>query len=124
VVISKSLGSFVVLDAFNNLFADSQEAEQVGLRTTDLYFFANQCALLELGRIDGVPARVPERTGFAAPVSGSPIHLLKRWAQAGRAEGNLQGPIRPKQILAFSDPSDILSIRCPNFAIRAAPTSP
>jgi len=116
VVISESLGSFVVLDAFNNLFEDAPVAEQVGLRTMDLYFFANQFALLQLGRIDGVPTRTEGGPGFVTPITGaSPIDLLKRWAQAVRGGGKLEGELRPKQILAFSDPSDILTYRVPKL---------
>jgi hypothetical protein len=116
VVISESLGSFVVLDAFNNLFEDSKSAEQVGLRTTDLYFFANQFALLQLGRIDGLPAKTEGGPGLSAPVvEVSPIDLLKRWAQTRRSGGKLEGELRPKQVLAFSDPSDILTYRVPKL---------
>lgn len=116
VVIAESLGSFVVLDAFNNLFEDSNSAEQVGLRTMDLYFFSNQFALLELGRIDGVPAQTEEGRALAASIGGpTPIDLLKRWAQSGRITAKLAGEARPKQILAFSDPSDILTYRVPKL---------
>jgi hypothetical protein len=116
VVISESLGSFVVLDAFNNLFEDAPAAQQVEDRTFDLYFFANQFSLLQLGRIDGFPTRTVGGPGLSAPIiDPSPVDLLKRWAQTGRGGGKLAGELRLKQVLAFSDPSDILTYRVPKI---------
>lgn len=124
VVISESLGSFVVLDAFGNVSADSPEAQSVGERTADLYFFANQYALLELGRIHGVPESWTTATGSftqplleAAPAPGAASalpHLLRRWA-ASRPQGPLELVGRPKQVIAFSDPSDLLTYVVPKL---------
>ena len=105
VVISESLGSFVVLDAFNNLFEDSSAAQRVGERAADLYFFANQFALLELARIDAVAA------AHLAP-STSPVHLLRRWALS---RPGAEAARRPKQVIAFSDPSDLLTYPVPKM---------
>jgi hypothetical protein len=115
VVISESLGSFVVLDAFANIFEDSRAGEAVGERTADLYFFANQFALLQLGRIDeGPAAQTIEGTPRPVPAPerpASPVDLLRLWATAGPLE--FQG--RPKQVIAFSDPSDLLTYPVPKL---------
>jgi hypothetical protein len=116
VVISESLGSFVVLDAFGNLFEDSQEAQRVGARTADIYFFANQFALLQLGRIDGP---YPAGAHPAAPLPAAPpVHLLRRWAQSGGARadsGKLGVAPKLKQVISFSDPSDFLTFPVPKL---------
>jgi hypothetical protein len=113
VVISESLGSFVVLDAFHDLVG-SPAAARVGARAADLYFFANQFSLLQLGRIDGLAG--PGKLG--APLETvSPVDLLQQWARSGRpAEGGKLGvAVRPKQVIAFSDPSDFLTFPVPKL---------
>jgi hypothetical protein len=106
VVIAESLGSFVVLDAFGDLFNDSPDARQVGEQTADLYFFANQFALLELGRISGIPE------GATDAVRPSPLELLLQWASSGKITETTG---RLKQVIAFSDPSDLLTYRVPKL---------
>ena len=132
VVVSESLGSFVVLDAFAE-----RRSGVVGVmqRTADLYFFANQFALLELARIEGIPLRptpprgpapVRGRTymasvtdGPTAPVAPSPLGALAMWAGSEAGAGrDLVAQAAPvagleKQIVAFSDPSDLLTYRVP-----------
>jgi hypothetical protein len=116
VVISESLGSFVVLDAFGNL--DSTAAQRVGARTADLYFLANQYSLLQLGRIDGLTHEGPGGK-LGAPIPGdSPVDLLLRWAQTGHAVspgGKFGVAPRLKQVIAFSDPSDLLTFPVPKL---------
>lgn len=107
VVISESLGSFAVLDAFNNLFEDSRAAQRVGERAPDLYFFANQFALLELARIER-----PQESAAALAPGTSPVHLLRRWALSGPG---VEATRRPKQVIAFSDPSDLLTYSVPKL---------
>jgi hypothetical protein len=112
VVVSESLGSFVVLDAFGDLFGDSHEARSVGERTADLYFFANQFALLELARIGGISdGRARTVEGAGVPVV-SPLDLLRSWALSGSP---LETVGRLKQVVAFSDPSDLLTFRVPKL---------
>lgn len=114
VVMAESLGSFVVLDAM-----DSKPAvADVMARTDYVYFLANQVALLELARIQGVPTVISpkgegeypdlvEATG-PATVRPSPYAMLKRWGQQSHNLIN-----HPRQIIAFSDPSDVLTYRVP-----------
>lgn len=114
VVMSESLGSFIVLDAMDI----SPSVKDVVGRSDSLYFFANQVPLLELARIEGLPDQLPGLdkraqvpAGLPTPSSTqSPMSTLRNWA----AGVNLVD--RPKQIIAFSDPSDILTYPMPPIA--------
>jgi len=120
VVVSESLGSFVVIDAAANTDGESPRAQAIVTRTSDLYFFANQFRLLELGRIAGLPS--PAGTGNlqlqpalpAPPRERSPMEMLQDWAtpMAGLIA---EAPPRPKQVIAFSDPSDLLTFTVPQL---------
>ena len=94
VVMSESLGSFVVLDAMDTKPA----VADVMSRTDYLYFFANQVALLELARLQGLPASVaPTRSGTAVtPPRPSPYRMLVRWGSNG---GNTLQSTRPDRLL-------------------------
>ncbi len=126
IVISESLGSFVVLDAYRN---DGAVTEYLD-RTDHLYFFANQFALLELGRIGltrpkpGRPDRAPAFISDALEVPATPFEGLQQWAKrsgpdlapegrapAGESLGGRDS--RPRQIIAFNDPSDLLTYDVP-----------
>ena len=120
VIVSESLGSFVVLDAF----AERRRSVTAVLdRTADLYFFANQFALLELARIDGIPPSshiAPSAVGQPArPAAGvapaSPLGALSDWAHKPSAQLVSATAGLEKQIIAFSDPSDILSFNVPRL---------
>jgi hypothetical protein len=120
VVVSESLGSFVVLDAASNAHGDAPRAHEVVSRTSDLWFLANQFGLLELARIEGLSAHPQADALLAAnaapPVKEpSPMQILRDWAaQAGDGGGSLAAP-RTRQVVAFSDPSDILTFGVPNL---------
>jgi hypothetical protein len=93
VVVAESLGSFIVFDAYAH--AKTRVCSVLD-ETAHVYFFANQLALLELARLSEP----------AAP-SILPLSLhqaLSRWANASQ---------ELKQIIAFSDPSDLLTFRVP-----------
>ena len=121
VVVSESLGSFVVLDAL----AERRGSVAALLdRTADLYFFANQFQLLELARIEGIPpatAITPSTVGSPPTVPAgmappSPLEALVAWARkdtvtAQAAPGAVAG--LEKQVVAFSDPSDLLTFNVP-----------
>ena len=112
-VVAESLGAFVVLDAA----AVCGRAREVMDSACDLWLFANQFPLLELARV----AHLHSGEEAAAPAAASTQWrgLLHRWATAPRA-----GPAisRPRQILAFSDPSDALTWLVPK--LPAAPGEP
>ena len=112
VVMSESLGSFVVMDAMTS----SQAVRNFVRDSDDLYFFANQFALLELGRIDRLkPVPTPSESvslSAAVPLSppNSPFAQLRDWASGGHELRE-----SPKQIIAFSDPSDLLTYPVPRI---------
>ncbi|MBV8682301.1 MAG: hypothetical protein JO111_05465 [Caulobacteraceae bacterium] len=112
-VVAESLGAFVVLDAA----AVCGRAREVMDSACDIWLFANQFPLLELARV----AHLHSGAGAAAPAAATPqLHgLLHRWATAPRA-GLVMS--RPRQVLAFSDPSDALTWLVPKLA--AAPEEP
>lgn len=123
VVISESLGSFVVLDAYSR---NEPSVRAVLDATHNLYFFANQFSLLELARIEGLPSEAhavradaslsahPAGAGVAAEAA-SPLRALQAWASAPSPAGFLPSRSGVKQIVAFSDPSDALTFRVPDF---------
>ncbi|MGI8839541.1 MAG: hypothetical protein ACR2F8_01950 [Caulobacteraceae bacterium] len=115
VVVAESLGSFVVLDAAGH--ADAPRAREVVAATSDLYFFANQFALLELGRVSGLPtAAQPDlaRPAFAAPAPEiSPFAVLSKWSTGPAIRPELAASPQPRQVIAFSDPSDMLTYDVP-----------
>jgi hypothetical protein len=116
VLMAESLGSFVVMDA---IAAGSPAAEEMVIdRTDDIYFFANQFALLELGRVE-IPSG-PVRTPGAAreDCAGRPetaLEVLCRWGRqpTARAATAALPAERRRQIVAFSDPSDLLTYVVP-----------
>jgi hypothetical protein len=103
VLITESLGSFVVLDA---LSADTPAVESYLAGSRIIYFFANQFALLEFARIANLP------DGTATPAAGpepSPLEQLQTLART-------ETPGRRRlQIVALSDPSDMLTYRVPQI---------
>lgn len=157
VVVAESLGSFVVLDAYGDGEGAGEragEGEGAGAgagkaqgragqkgavaavldQTHNLYFFANQFALLELGRIRIVPpppggsgeqgisaARDGGQAAEQAPAPVSPLDALKSWGAgpAARVPAAAEPPApaaaaaRPRQVIALSDPSDMLTYRVP-----------
>jgi hypothetical protein len=107
VVVAESLGSFVVLDAA----AMRMPAVRRTLdRTGNLYFFANQFALLSLARIEDldVTGVSPEAVPTARP-EPSPLRAMEALS---RKPSGLEA-VKPVQIVAFSDPSDLLTFCVP-----------
>lgn len=144
VIISHSLGAFLLMDTFATAAADARFYRQGGadncrpntkatlsdLQTTGgtaaeaairsrnsqsfcliltnsnyLYFFANQFALLELARAQGL-------SDFASKTTTGPVacgDALSLWAGCGIH------PTGEKQIVAFSDPGDILTFKVPKI---------
>ncbi|UAL10105.1 hypothetical protein [Caulobacter segnis] len=130
VIVSESLGSFVVMDAFASSKPTSS-VRDVMQRTYDLYFFANQFALLELARIEGldsgaVPLPIkashsPDAVTVVSPVNDadsasipavSPFSALREWASPPRGSGGAQ---HIRQIIAFNDPNDALTYEVPEI---------
>ena len=118
VVISESLGSFAVMDAYEHVDAPHNAVRDVLDRTYLLYFFANQFALLELARVEGLPGfSVSADIADGAPApSASPLKALEHWAQhQSHTErfSESDHSVRVSQIIAFNDPSDLLTFDVP-----------
>lgn len=128
VVVSASLGSFAVLDSFAR---GSPSVRAIMERTYNLYFLANQLALLELARVQDVPDAA-SNVDWSKPAGGSatplvaprsvhpvsPVAALKLWASTGNqplSNNGRPGPSQLKQIIAFSDPSDALTFEVPKI---------
>jgi hypothetical protein len=123
IVVSESLGSFAVLDAMKDPHPGVRSFLE---RTADLYFFANQFALLELARLDGIGAEgavgAEEAAIEEAPEERSVLGVLEELGPVRLAANALEAfpagvePVEPRQVIAFSDPSDMLSWRVPKLA--------
>lgn len=115
-VISESLGSFVVLDALSAEVGIPGPVDIALDRSASLYFFANQIALLELGRLTGIEECNASSTDALRSTAGAeaptPMSALTAWATTQSVRS---GRATPRQIIAFSDPSDLLSWRVPEI---------
>ena len=138
VLASESLGSFIVMDALE--YADQpptlmEAAEQdrvqalsrVMHRTADIYFFANQFPLLELARVHKLPPspdnnQAPPAAGGATPAPVVSVGALSAWARPQISKAPREGMPTALQIVAFSDPSDVLTYYVPQ--IPHAPDGP
>jgi hypothetical protein len=117
VVIAESLGSFVILDA---LVEGKPNVESVLKETEDIYFFANQIALLELARLSKLPPPGPEEVQKGSRNDKSLFGALSRVggytksvSRDQQSDDKKTGP--EKQIIAFSDPSDLLTYHVPEI---------
>ena len=118
VVVSHSLGSYLVFSTLNlgetPASADAQAgsaeedaaARHILERTSLVYFFANQVPLLELAGIE-------KPSGSVAPQAAATLsaHMLK-WKELRQA---FAGGNKPPQIVAWSDPSDLLPSAFPGL---------
>ncbi len=111
--------------------AENQALQYVAERTSLIYFFANQVPILELANLEPdssppppAPApdnkAVPQAASTSVPSDSAPSEtaLISQWAQVHAAfeqrlhpgDANAQTKM---QIVAFSDPSDLLTWRVP-----------
>jgi len=107
VIITESLGSFLMFDAMKRDDTKTTAVDEVVNETSDLYFFANQVALLNLGRLEIPGDRAPSRPSLE--------RMLVQWANAGKDERQTEALTLSKQIVAFSDPSDLLTFDMPKI---------
>lgn len=119
VLVAESLGSFVAMDSARDA---PQLAQFIG-ETRDFYFLANQFALLELGRIEGLipPTPQPAAKGVATPATPSaatqrpsPLETLRQLVTGTGANTAVLGA-KPAQVVAVSDPSDMLTYNVPQI---------
>lgn len=122
IFIAESLGSFVAMDAAR----DEGPTRALVRKTHHFYFLANQFALLELARIEGIPdspeglgeKRLDQPEGGQKSALGSPLSVLELAGSDPKTQELME---RPAQVVAVSDPSDVLTFLvpdlCPNTAV-------
>jgi hypothetical protein len=145
VAVTHSMGSFLILDSLDLDTANrakvaprSQQSGQesvedqalkyVAERTSLLYFFANQVPILELADLKSdagstAAAIGPDTTpdaGAGKTTPASETELISRWAQVHaafeqRVHPNDAAAQRKIEVIAFSDPSDLLTWRVPKL---------
>lgn len=114
---------------------EDQALRYVAERTSLIYFFANQVPILELANLKTDSGAAPAASGPPPAVSGPDIAaapgaalasapsetaLISQWAQVHaafeqRLHPNDAGAQTKMQIVAFSDPSDLLTWRVPKL---------
>ena len=117
VVVAESLGSKIAFDAIYKLVTSPDAATAKGGqatfdRTTQIFMGANQLPILALAdqSLPGAPAMAQARTGEPAYPT-DPIAALIAHRQAGLRTPDIvaHAAPRPPQVIAFSDPNDLLS---------------
>jgi hypothetical protein len=128
VIITHSLGGYMLMDAIDNELRNencdtgpgSTAAGKILANTDYIYMMANQIALLDLSRLRFYPrqlggTRPRDQLGATAAGSEIAMRFAKCWTStqpkpSTLANGATESPPE-KQIVAFSDPNDILSWR-------------
>ncbi len=118
VIITHSLGGYMLMDAVDDELrrekagAAKSAAHKILENTQFIYMMANQLALLDLSTLDGYPRKLE-----SSPISGVvPQNFAQRWNAiklkfpVASTEPD-ETPSVKRQIVAFSDPNDILSWR-------------
>ena len=137
IVVSHSLGSFLVFSTLNmgqhesvlqdaralsakiGAASEDNAAQYILERTSLVYFFANQVPLLELANISGPTAGLGLMQGvMPGQALGVMTNLMTKWKSlretfAKRSTGSEQAVMKPAQVIAWSDPSDLLSWHLP-----------
>ncbi len=139
IVVSHSLGSYLVFSTLNmdqlddaaqtsptesksDTATQDAAARYILERTSLVYFFANQVPLLELANMEGPkPARLalaeePAQRQAAGALSKRMIKWkdLRQNFGKGRRDAE-ESAAKPPQVIAWSDPSDLLSWRVPGM---------
>ncbi len=133
VIITHSLGGYMLMDAIDDELRrekggaahGTSAAHKILENTQFIYMMANQLALLDFSTLDGYPHR-PDGGSKATDVKQ---HFAQRWNAI-----KLKAPVLPgageagetpgvtRQIVAFSDPNDILSWRLKPHNLKLPPS--
>ncbi len=131
IVVSHSLGSYLVFSTLNmelpeaaplkapavpkpGQAAEDDASQYILQRTSLVYFFANQVPLLELANLQG-----PTAAGLSPDVVTGALNLMMtKWKNLreafARQRSGAEGlTAKSPQVVAWSDPSDLLSWRLP-----------
>lgn len=137
IVVSHSLGSYLVFATLNPGQQDSSSpgavaqakadrtddaaARYILQRTSLVYFFANQVPVLELASMEDPSAAAPAQPAGAAQreAGGALSRQMMNWKTLRRKFGETtaanEPAARPPQVVAWSDPSDLLSWHVPEM---------
>ena len=134
VIITHSLGGYMMMDAIDDELrrektgaAHAESAARTLLKNTQFMFMmANQLALLDLTTLNGYPRRL----GGGPTEADVAEHFANRWAaiklrspvRTRQAEAEWTQGATARQIVAFSDPNDILSWRLKRYDLKLPPS--
>lgn len=127
-LISESLGSYMLFDAIEALDrsnANSPAGEPLFRRLRQFYMFANQIPLLELAELKPHPG-APETAALSITSSKLSAFLdrVRRSHAPRRPERVKPAETAPLEIVAFSDPNDLLSYELRRENYREAGADP
>jgi hypothetical protein len=117
IIVTHSLGGYMLMDALDDDLrqehcAPNTLANKVLRNTKYIYMMANQLALLDLSTLRGYPHRL----GGSQPNDDLAHRLAMCWEKAKldapspvTTVGDQQAPSAEEQVVAFSDPNDILT---------------
>jgi hypothetical protein len=121
VIITHSLGGYMLMDAIDDELRREDcgaqantPAHKILAKTQLIYMMANQLALLDLTTLRGYP----HRAGSAPSSNNTAAHFAQCWNQIALTSPVSSPPTESgeasaarRQVVAFSDPNDILSWR-------------
>jgi hypothetical protein len=132
VIITHSLGGYMLMDAIDDELrrekggAHGKSAAHKILENTQfIYMMANQLALLDLSTLNGYPSRLEgsSRAGAMAQHFAQTWSTIKLKSPAPPSESDAdETPGGNRQIVAFSDPNDILSWRLKPYNLELPPS--
>ena len=115
VIITHSLGGYMLMDAVDDELrqehcAPNTAASKILRNTKFIYMMANQLALLDLSTLHGYPHRL----GGSRPDDNLAHRFANCWAKLKALSpfttvGDQEAPSAEEQVVAFSDPNDILT---------------
>lgn len=113
-IISESLGSKILFDTLSDMITKKQErlVSQSMARVTQIYMTANQIPVLSLAApVGAAKAREAETTGIGTDSLNVLLQQLKTKAAVQPKLRNIRSllPAGKMQVVAFSDPNDLLS---------------
>jgi hypothetical protein len=118
-IITFSLGSYVLFDTLEQIRSEGRQPMAAGMqkiadRTEQIFMFANQLPLLELSELTAPePAAATALSLSAEQVRPNPLRafLEQRRLQPNATQPEIRTAPPPLQVVAFSDPNDLLSYK-------------
>ncbi len=113
-IISESLGSKILFDTLSDMIAKNQErlVSQTMARVTQIYMTANQIPVLSLAApVGAVKLRETDTSGIGTDSLNILLQQLKKYPAVQPKLRSIKSLLPPgkMQVVAFSDPNDLLS---------------